>query len=174
MAKYVGIFPVVRKEGMLSATEYPVVSFLPGLDVLYVKEQHDTYGYVRDQDLPVDTVGIELYQAALQNLSEKIDYSIVHTPYGGFAIFGDDEFEASSLLYKQIWTLSAEKLEDDLLIAVPASNTVLFIPRGAKQKVPELLDHAKGVYDISSQKISLQLYVFEREKEVLKVYEEEH
>ncbi|MGF6989923.1 hypothetical protein M2150_001166 [Lachnospiraceae bacterium PM6-15] len=174
MTKYNGIYPVVRKENSFSAKEYPVVKFLPGLDVLFVREQGGVYEYLRDKDLPSDADGLLMYQASLQNLSEIIDYSIVHTPYGGFAIFSDDEFEASALLFKQIWTMCAEKLADDLFVLAPANNTVLFIPKNGQGLLQDMLDHGKSVYDLSAQKISLQLYVFSREKEVLESYEEQY
>ena len=99
-------------------------------------------------------------------------FVISQTLYGGFGIVADGYHEASSLCFKQIWTMCADKLNDDLLIIAPAKDTVVFLPMKDKEKLPYMKEYAKQAYERNTDKISLQIFRFSRKRKELTVYEE--
>lgn len=163
--EYEGIYPIIRKTGTLFHEAGPVVQFLEGLDVIFVKKTKKGYQIVENDMLPIEYDGLELYHGAIANLAEVVDYVVAQTPYGGFAIIADDEFEASAILFKQIWQMCSEKLNADIFMMLPTKNTLIFVPQGNDILLKQMKNHAQEAYQSSEDKISLQVFEYVRENE---------
>jgi len=92
--------------------------------------------------------------------------------YGGFGIIADGHHESSSLCFKHIWNVCAEKLDDDIAIMVPAKDTVLFVPASQQQLVDKMVEFAKEAYERNLEKISTKMFVFTKEGKELLTYDE--
>ena len=103
---------------------------------------------------------------------EKEIQAEANTWYGGFGIVADGHHEASSVCFKHIWQVCADKLEDDLIIMIPRKDVVLFAPAGNKETVQKMIDHGEQAYEQGENKISKSLYRFSRERKELVTYEE--
>ena len=103
-----------------SKKDAPVISFLGDLNVVFaIKRGEDAYEILKDNMLPPECDIIELYHKSCENLNRDVEFVVANTWYGGFGIVADGHHEASSVCFKHIWQVCADKLEDDLIIMIP-------------------------------------------------------
>lgn len=157
----------------ISENDTPVVSFIGGLKIIFViKRGEDVYEVLKENMLPPECDIEALYQKACENLVRDVEFVIANTWYGGFGILADGHNEASSLCFKHIWQVCADKLQDDMLIMVPAKDTVLFAPVSDEDAVEKMKEHARGAYEQSAERISMKQFLFSQEGKELTVYED--
>ena len=176
------IYPWIKKELIdlhalngkhISENDTPVVSFIGDLKIIFViKREEDVYEVLKDNMLPPECNIEALYQKACENLVRDVEFVIANTWYGGFGILADGHNEASSLCFKHIWQVCADKLKDDILIMVPAKDTVLFAPTSNEDAVEKMKEHASGAYEQSADRISMKQFLFSQEGKELTVYED--
>ena len=135
-----------------SEEDAPVIGFLGDLNVVFaIKRGEDIYEILKDNMLPPECDIIKLYHKACENLNR--------------------DHEASSVCFKHIWQVCADKLKDDLIIMIPRKDTVLFAPAGNKDIVEKMIDHGEKAYEQGENKISKKLLMFLREGKELITYE---
>ncbi len=156
----------------ISEKETPMVSFVGDMFIIFViRRGEDSYEIVKENMLPPDCDIEELYHIACQNVVRDVEFVIGQTMYGGFTILADGHHEATSLCFKHIWSLCADKLEDDLMIMVPAKDSVLFVPASKDDLVEKMVAFGKQVYERSLDKISTDLMIFTKEGKELLTYD---
>ena len=67
--------------------------------------------------------------------------------------------------------MCVDKLKDDLLIAVPSKETVLFVPASNEEAVKKLKEDAVNGYHAGTDAISQSLFLFSKDRKELVVYE---
>lgn len=155
-----------------SEKDAPVVVFLGELKIIFViKRNADVFEVLKDSMLPPGCDIEDVYRKACENLVRDVEFVIGNTWYGAFAVLADGHHEASALCLKHIWQVCVDKLKDDLIIIVPAKDTVLFAPAGQPEVVKKMEDHAKMAYDQSEDQISLEKLRFLADRRELVIYE---
>lgn len=156
----------------ISEKDTPLVSFVGDLMIVFVIERgEDAYEIIKDNMLPPDVDIEEIYRKSCENLAKNIKFVISNTMYGGYGIIADGHHEASSLCFKHIWTMCAEKLEDDLVIMVPSKDMVLFVPASDKKMIEDMKTYGMEAYERAADKVSTKLLCFTKDGKELKVYE---
>lgn len=156
----------------ISDKDTPIVSFVGDLMIIFVIERgEDTFEILKDNMLPEDTDIEELYHIACTNLARDVKFVISHTMYGGFGIIADGHHEASSLCFKHIWNMCVEKLEDDVVIMVPAKDMVLFVPASNEMQIERMMEYAKQAFERNLDKISMKPLLYSKERRELITYE---
>ena len=156
----------------ISEKDTPMVGFVGNLLIVFViRRGEDSYEIIKDNMLPPDCDIEELYHISCQNLVRDVEFVISQTMYGGFGILADGHHEASSLCFKHIWSVCVDKLDDDILIMVPAKDTVLFVPASQEQMVDKMIDFAEQAYERNQDKISTDLFIFTKEGKELLTYD---
>jgi uncharacterized protein YtpQ (UPF0354 family) len=107
----------------------PVIDFLVGsLVVLYAFDLDDQFRMVTHHDL--DALGVDqaaLVTAASDNLIDRMgELQILERPDGCGMLRLDGNLESSALLVPQLWRDIAGILSDEVIVAVPARDIVLF------------------------------------------------
>ena len=148
----------------ISEQDTPVVAFIGDLKIIFViKRSDEAYEVLKDNMLPPECDIEELYHKACENLNRDVEFVIANTWYGGYGIVADGHHEASSVCFKHIWQVCADKLKDDLIIMIPRKDTVLFAPAGNKDIVEKMIDHGEKAYEQGENNISKKLLMFLRE-----------
>lgn len=156
----------------ISEKDTPMVGFVGDLLIVFViRRGEDSYEIIKDNMLPPDCDIEELYHISCQNLVRDVEFVISQTMYGGFGILADGHHEASSLCFKHIWSVCVDKLDDDILIMVPAKDTVLFVPASQEKLVDKMIDFAEQAYERNQDKISTDLFIFTKEGKELLTYD---
>ena len=158
---------------MISEKDTPVISFVGDLMIIFVIERGaDTYEIIKDNMLPPDCDIEALYHKACENLARDVEFVVSHTWYGGFGIVADGHHEASSLCFKHIWSMCADKLEDNLVIMAPSKDTVLFVPASQEDTVEKMVEFGKEAYARNQDRISTRLMRFTKDGKELMIYDD--
>ena len=156
----------------ISDKDTPIISFVGDLMIIFViKRGEDKFEIVKDNMLPPETDMEVLYQIACQNLVRDVEFVISNTMYGGFGILADGHHEASSLCFKHIWSVCADKIGEDLVIMAPAKDMVLFVPASNEKGIESMREFGNEAYERNKDRISKKLLLFKKEEKELVVYE---
>lgn len=156
----------------ISPKDTPIISFVGDLMIIFViKRGEDKFEIIKDNMLPPETDMAELYQLACQNLVRDVEFVISNTMFGGFGILADGHHEASSLCFKHIWSVCADKIGEDLVIMVPAKDMVLFVQASNQKAIDAMVDYGNQAFERNKDKISKKLLLFKKEEKELVVYE---
>lgn len=157
----------------ISEKDTPLIGFVGDLKIFFViKRGEETYEVMKDNMLPPECDIEALYQQACENLVRDVEFVIGNTMYGAFSILADGHHESSSLCFQHIWNVCAEKLQDDLLIMAPLTDTVLFAPASKPEVIETMKTHAEQAYASRPNKMNLEMYLFTREGKELLTYDE--
>ena len=156
----------------ISPKDTPIISFVGDLMIIFViKRGEDKFEIIKDNMLPPGTDMAELYQLACQNLVRDVEFVISNTMFGGFGILADGHHEASSLCFKHIWSVCADKIGEDLVIMAPAKDMVLFVQASNQKAIDAMVDYGNQAFERNKDKISKKLLLFKKEEKELVVYE---
>lgn len=156
----------------ISPNDTPIVSFAGDLMIVFAIERaQDTYEILKDNMLPPEISIEEVYRIACENLVRDVKFVISNTMYGGFGIIADGHHEASALCFKHIWSLCVDKLQDDILIMVPAKDMVLFVPASNQEQVNAMIQYGLEAFERNKEKISKAVYRFTKDTKELLVNE---
>ena len=156
----------------ISEKDTPVIAFAGDLKIIFaIKRGEESYEILKDNMLPPEVDAETLYHTACENLVRDVEFVIGNTWYGGFGIIADGIHGASALCFKHIWQVCVDKLKDDLLIAVPSKETVLFVPASNEEAVKKLKEDAVNGYHAGTDAISQSLFLFSKDRKELVVYE---
>ena len=157
----------------ISEKDTPLIELVGALKILMViKTGEETYEDIKDHMLPPECDIPALYHQACENLVRDVEFVIGNTMYGAFSILADGKHEASSLCFQHIWNVCAEKLQDDLLIMAPRTDTVLFAPLSQPKAIETMKTHAEQAYAMGTNKINTDMYLFTRDGKELLTYDE--
>lgn len=167
------IEPLALNGKTISVKDTLLIPFAGDLMILFViKRGEEAYEIIKDNMLPPDCDVEALYQLACENLVRDVEFVIGNTMYGAFSILADGYHEASSLCFRHIWNVCVEKLQDDLMIMVPAKDTVLFAPASQEEAVVKMKLHAEQSYAADRNRISSSMFIFTKDGKELLAYDE--
>lgn len=156
----------------ISEKDTPVIQFVGDLKVIFaIKRDGESYEILKDNMLPPDVDMEGLYHLACENLARDVEFVIGNTWYGGFAIIADGIHEASAVCFKHIWQVCVDKLQEDLIIAVPTKETVLFVPASDEKGIEKLKEDIENACHMGQSGISKSLFRFSKSRKELTVYE---
>lgn len=155
----------------ISDKDTPLIAFVGDLMILFViQREGETYEILKDNMLSPEIDIENLYHIACENLVRDVEFVISHTWYGGFGIVADGVHEASSLCFKHIWNVCAEKLDDDIAIMAPTKDIVLFVPASDETLIEKMRSFGEEAFSRSKDKISKTIFVYTKEGKELLVY----
>lgn len=155
-----------------SEKDTPIIPFVGDLNVVFViKRGDEQFEILKDNMLAPNTDIAALYHKACENLVRDVEFTIGNTWYGAFGILADGYHEASAVLFKHIWQVCVDKLKDDLVIMVPAKDTVLFASASQKEAVEKMIEHGNTSWETDNNPISKKLFLFSQTRKELTEYE---
>lgn len=95
--------------------------------ITLMQDMGSTYMYLTYDHIPEDMSVETIESKAFENLHRDITYRMVESKESGvYGLAAGGDFEAEALCLPGIWEYCSEELKDDLLIAVPTKDMVLF------------------------------------------------
>lgn len=173
------IYPWIKNEmadshalnGKHLSEDVTALEFLGDMKIVFaIRRGKDSYEIMTDNMISPDTDIMQMYHTACENLVRDVEFVVGNTWYGAYVIVADGIHEASSVCFKHIWQVCADKLKDDLIIMAPNKETVLFAPLSQQKVVSEMLEQGKQLYDTSTDSITDGVFIFTREGKELSVY----
>lgn len=120
----------------------PCIPFQAATKIFFVEDTGSSFRILQKTSLPESVTPLQLLQISLANLVKNVKFEMRPTVFGGYGLTGNPNHIASYILIKNLWKQIAERLDDNLIIAMPVRETIMFIPE--KQK-DELLPKLAGV-----------------------------
>ncbi len=163
------VVPLVRADAHweeLADPSAPVVEALVGsLVVVYAFDEDTRFRMVAQRDLV--RLGVDrdaLAVAAYDHLLDRMaDLQLLDRPDGCGMVRLDGNLESSAILVPQLWHDIGEILGDDVLVAVPARDIVLFCGAGNDAVKPALRAARDRVLAVGDHKITTDLFRFHAE-----------
>lgn len=122
----------------------PMFRIMDSYVITLLQDMGSTYMYLSYENIPQEASLERLQQQAFENLQRDITYRMVESKVPEvYGIIAGGDFEAESLCLTGIWADCSEKLQDDLLIAVPTKDVVLFTKASDKKAIRKMIKLAQ-------------------------------
>lgn len=134
-------------EDKITNNNTPMVMYWDKYIMIFMQDVGSTYAVLSYDNLPQDYTVEQLHEKAFSNLIRDVQYRYEETIESGvFGVLAGGDFEAEALCLN-IWNELCEMMNDDLLIAAPTKDMVLFVPASSKKKFRKMSKFAKKIYD---------------------------
>lgn len=132
------------------AQDYPdnliMIRVLDSFIGLFVWDVGNAYTYVTYDMLPEGVTVDQLGKVAFDNLIRDTRYQTTNAKDPDIhGIIAGGNFEAESLLLNDIWNAVSEELQDDVLIAVPTKDMVLYVKASEPKHRKKLIKMAEKI-----------------------------
>lgn len=125
----------------------PMVRYWDKYIMVFMQDVGSTYAVLSYDNLPQGYTVEQLQEKAFSNLIRDVSYRYEETIESGvYGLLAGGDFEAEALCLN-IWSELCEIMNDDLLIAAPTKDMVLFVPASSKKKLRKMLKFAKKIYN---------------------------
>lgn len=180
------IFPLLKPMGFVGAIGSQIASARPGFDVelchqpwnglgiVYVIDEPDAPNRVFITSQHLDEWGMELpdlARVALVNLGTSAPVSLtrMELPIGfGYIVEPFDDYAATRVLLTDVLKAAAADCEDDLLLAIPARDTVLLVPSSAPNARAWLEAGAVAQFQAAPDGLTPKVFRYDRARKVVK------
>lgn len=148
----------------LSGEDQPVCEpWLGGLIITYVEDSGNSFRMILNRDLPEGFTKAQLHELALANIKRDIGFEVRQTHFGGFGLIADGNHEAASICLPELWKAFAGQLSDDIVVAVPAKDLVLYVPGSDGEAIIKLQEAVEEVFQSYDRLLTKRLFRFNKE-----------
>jgi uncharacterized protein YtpQ (UPF0354 family) len=140
------------------------------LMVLFAIDCGDYLEILQREQVPADMSDDELYLLALNNLNNNIEFKFLPTNYGAYGIIAGGNFEASSLCLEHIWEYCAEKIGENLIVAVPNRDVVIMVGESQVEELAKMKARTAGTFREGDHPLTEQLLFYDRGEKMFRVY----
>lgn len=127
--------------------------------ITLIQDMGSTYLYLTYENLPDDTDIEALENKAFENLFRDVTYRMMESKEEGvYGLVSGGNFEAEALCLPCIWEDCSEVLQDDLLIAVPTRDVVLFTRAGDKKSIRKMIKLAWRLFEDNREQSPILIF----------------
>ena len=151
---------LMKQRGAEELTQYYEEPLADGLRVHFAEDSPTSVSYLSSEML--NEAGIELSsvrELALNNLERLLPALEVHGEAGLFMVIADGNFEASLLLFDEMWSKDNFDVKGDIVITIPARDILLVSGSDDKEQLETLAEVTLEMYEESSYYLTTQMYV---------------
>lgn len=117
----------------------PSVPFHAATKIFFVEDTGSSFRVVQQSAVPQSVGALGLLNIAVQNLVKNVKFEVRATKFGGYAFVGNPNHISSFILIKSLWKELAKRVNDNLIIAIPVREAMIFIPEKKKDELlPQL------------------------------------
>lgn len=137
--------------------------WLGDLMIFYVFDMGDAFQFIHQRDLPEQLTREQLHQIAVENLSRDIEYKLHDTNFGGYGLIAGGNHEAGSICLPDIWDWLADHLNDDLIVAVPATDLVMMAPANDTDTIDNLKIFVHQTFQNGEKLLTRNIFKFDKD-----------
>ena len=173
------IYPWIKRRLNDSETEndrvleidLPEIEFFGDLVVLFVIDVGENFEVLQRSEVPENISDEELYEIACQNLARDVRFQVVQANYGGYGILADGDHEAGALCLGFIWDCCVDLIGEDLIVAVPAKDTVLITGKSQSAQLEDMKKLASDILSNGNRTLTRHLFLYSIETKSFSVFE---
>ena len=118
---------------------------------------------ILNRDLPEGFTKAQLHELALANIKRDIGFEVRQTHFGGYGLIAGGNHEAASICLPELWKEFARQLSDDIVVAVPAKDLVLYVPGSDGEAITKLREGVEEVFQSCDRLLTKRLFRFDKE-----------
>ena len=158
-------------KGVTYRIDLPKKPFLADLLIFFAVDMGDRFELLQTSHLPEDMTVDELYALAVNNLSEKVEYKLTSTNFGGYGLLAGGDHEAGALCLDYLWHFCAERIGESLIIAVPAKDMVLMVGQSQTEALAQMKQVSADILQTGDRTLTTHLFRYDAEKGEFSVFE---
>lgn len=159
------VFPVIRSkdfyDNVAELSDEDVILFEPYNDdlvVLYVEDTETSMSYLSEASIEGKIGRDTLYTFALANLKRELPEFEKHGEGAVYMLTLDGNYEASLLLFDEIWKKDEFGVSGDIVVAVPNRDLLMVTDSRDAEGVRQMKELADKQYSEGNHSISANLY----------------
>ena len=150
---------------ILSYDDRPViVPFAENLVISYALDKGSHYEYILNRDLSDDVTIEKLHQESLQNMIDEIADNIQAHGEKDDALLltNGGNYEATMLLWDDIWQKIESVVEGDFYVAVPARDVLYVSPKSNPNAIPRLKELINKLFNDEEAQGLMVKHIYQR------------
>ena len=168
--------PFLRFETAGRAIDIPLpcIPFHAATRIFFVEDTGTSFRVLQKTAVPESVSLLELLNLSIRNLVQNVRFDVRATTFGGYILVGNPNHVTSYILVKNLWKDLAKRLDDNLIIAMPVREALLFIPEKKQEELlPKLATACVGMLKDPQHRthpLTPLLFHYNRETEQLSTY----
>ena len=148
----------------LKGDENPIYrQWLGNLIIMYVFDTGSSFQIILQRDLPKSINENELHSIAISNLNRDIEFKLMDTTFGGHMLTAGGDHEAGAICLPEIWSWLAGQLNDSIIVAIPAKDLVLFVPKSDNDKINNLEIFVHEIFNDGERLLTRNLFEYNKD-----------
>jgi uncharacterized protein YtpQ (UPF0354 family) len=148
----------------------PMKELVADLMVLFAADRGDCFELLQREQIPQGMSDDELYLLAVNNLNNDIEFRFTPTDYGAYGIMAGGNLEASALCLEHIWEYCAERIGENLIVAVPNRDVVMMVGQSQSVELAEMRKRTTGTFKDGDHPLTEQLLFYDLAEKRFEVY----
>ena len=150
----------MKKSGTKEIADHVYEDFNAELIIVYAEDSPKNLRYLTTKDLePVKLRLTDLKSLAIKNLKKIIPKIEVRDGNGFYMVTADGNYEASLILFEELWDGVQIKVDGDYVIAVPARDMLLITGSKNKEGIKKISEISKKIVTEGSYRLTSDLFV---------------
>ncbi|MDR1409479.1 MAG: DUF1444 family protein [Oscillospiraceae bacterium] len=145
--------------------------FLADLVIMFAVDMGNRFELLQQSHLPEGMTLDALYDIAVQNLADNVKFELTPTSYGGYGILADGDHEAGALCLSYIWEFCADKIGEDVVVAVPSKDMVLMVGESQPEELAQMKALASKIIEGGERMLTRNLFLYSKSEKRFSVYE---
>jgi uncharacterized protein YtpQ (UPF0354 family) len=138
-------------------------NWLGNLIILYVADMGDRFQVILQQDLSENITEESLYEIAVNNLSNNIEFKVYETNFGSQGLTAGGDHEAGSICLPGIWDYLAGEHNDNLIVAIPSKDLIAFVPETDSNNIDNLKIFVHEVFKNGERLLTKNIFRYDKE-----------
>lgn len=149
---------------VIDQDDFPIYrEWIADLAIFYVADLGEAYQMILNREIPPNMTEKQLYDLAVSNLQRDIEYKYINTDFGGFMLLAGGNHEASSICLPGIWENLSEFFNDNLIVAIPAKDLVLFVPEKDTDSISNMKIFVYELFSNPGKLLTRNILKFEKD-----------
>lgn len=137
--------------------------WLGDLIILYVEEAENSFRVLQRHDLPEGFTDEQLHQVALINLSRQVEFELHKSHLGFYGLVAGGNHEAGAICLPGLWKQLATELNDNLVVAIPAKDLLLFSPESDTTGILKMKESAAAIFNNGERLLTKTIFKYHKE-----------
>lgn len=148
------------ENGALIAEDVLTLPFAGDLVIAFAVDTGEYFELLQRGDLPPGMDAESLLAVARKNMADQVEFNLTGTSFGGFGLLAGGEHEAAALCLDFIWDYCAQAIGKNLVIAVPARDSLFMAEADDPEQIAGLKTIAENVFLHSDVPLTRTLFLF--------------
>lgn len=151
--------------------DIPTRKLLADLVIIYVVDLGDRFEVLQQEQIPDQMSEQELYELAVNNLSNNVKFTLQTTNYGGYGLLAGGNHEAGAICLDYLWEFCSNKIGEDIIVSIPSKDMVLMVGASQKKQLIAMKNLSLKIIEGGDRTLTKHLFLYNKYLKQFSVYE---